>query len=168
MKDAKGHGSDPRGGAAHQQGVDDATRLASFKAARQKQDQLEAESTRTGRVMDSFPKGPMNLTPDSVRASPEWKAAKAASDKAFQDYRNFNGMMVKAFPNELKVERDAKRAGGATHDVTADHDKREYYVVNRASGNVVATYPYKERSELSRGSAHGRANMHRLELNRKA
>ena len=112
MKDAKGHGSETHGGAAHQQGVDDATRNAQFKAARAKQDQLEAESTRTGRVMDSFPKGgPMNLTPDSVRASSEWKSAKSASDRAFQEYRNFNGMMLKAFPNELKAERLARRGG---------------------------------------------------------
>jgi hypothetical protein len=111
MKDAKGHGSDPRGGAAHQEGVDGATRLAQFKAARQRQDHLEAESKRTGRALDSFPKGPMNLTPDHVRATSEWKAAKAASDNAFQAYRNFNGMMVKAFPNELKAERLARRGG---------------------------------------------------------
>ena len=92
MKDAKGHGSDPKGtsidemiaasgeykgstlkndpsyyrGPAHQQGVDDVTRMAQFKAARQKQDQLEAESTRTGKALDSFPKGPMNLTPEGT------------------------------------------------------------------------------------------------------
>jgi hypothetical protein len=111
MKDAKGHGSDPRGGAAHQQGVENATRLAQFKAARARQDQLEAESQRTGRVMDSFPKGTMNMTPDHVRATPEWKAAKAASDQAFQAYRNFNATMLKAFPNELKAERLARRGG---------------------------------------------------------
>ena len=111
MKDEKGHGSEAHSGAAHQQGVDDATRNAQFKAARQKQDQLEAESTRTGRVMDSFPKGPMNFTPDSVRATSEWKAARAASDRAFQEYRNFNGMMLKVFPNELKAERLARRGG---------------------------------------------------------
>ena len=111
MKDEKGHGSEAHGGAAHQQGVVNAARTAQFKAARQKQDQLEAESTRTGKIMDSFPRGPMNLTPDSVRATSEWKAAKSASDRAFQAYRNFNGMMVKPFPNELKAERVARRGG---------------------------------------------------------
>ena len=134
MKDAKGHGSDSKNGGkfdetyglkggtpigaparpgatfpAHQQGVADAGRAAQFQAARQKQDQLEAESTRTGKALDSFPKGPMNLTPDSVRATPEWRAAKSAADRAFQAYRNFNGMMLKAFPNELKAERNARR-----------------------------------------------------------
>jgi hypothetical protein len=111
MKDAKGHGSEAHGGAAHQEGVENATRIAQFKAARQKQDQLEAESKRTGKIMDSFPKGPMNLTPDHVRATPEWQAAKSAADRAFQAFRNFNGMMVKAFPNELKAERLARRGG---------------------------------------------------------
>jgi len=52
-------------------------------------------------------------------------------------------------------------------DVKADHDKHEYYVVERATGTVIATYKYKARSETSRGIAAGRANMHRLEINRK-
>jgi hypothetical protein len=49
-------------------------------------------------------------------------------------------------------------------DVSADHDKREYYVIRRETGEVVATYRYKARSESSRGIAHGRANCHRNDL----
>lgn len=51
-------------------------------------------------------------------------------------------------------------------DVKADHDKRQYYVVERATGKVVAKYNYS--SELSRGEAAGRANLRRLEINRNA
>jgi hypothetical protein len=50
------------------------------------------------------------------------------------------------------------------YDVQADHEKCEYYVVARHTGKTVATYRYK--GELDRGRAAGRANMHRLELNR--
>lgn len=102
---SEGGGSGGGGAAAHA----NVPRESQFQAARAKQAQLEAESTRLGRAMNAFPKGPMNLTPDSVRATPEWKAAKAASDKSFQAYRNFNGMMLKAFPKELQAERAAKR-----------------------------------------------------------
>ena len=94
MKDAKGHGSDSKNGGkfdetyglkggtpigaparpgatfpAHQQGVADAGRAAQFQAARQKQDQLEAESTRTGKALDSFTIGAKSLS--AARAA--WK-----------------------------------------------------------------------------------------------
>jgi len=51
------------------------------------------------------------------------------------------------------------------HDVKADHEKREYYVVERDTGKVVATFRYKRRSELDRGRAHGMANFCRARLN---
>jgi hypothetical protein len=53
-------------------------------------DSLEAELRRFSGILKSFPKGPMNLTPDPVKATPEWKAAKAATDKAFANLRAFN------------------------------------------------------------------------------
>lgn len=47
----------------------------------------------------------MNLTPDSVKATPEYKAAKAAVDKAFAELRNFNELFTKKFKNEIKEDR---------------------------------------------------------------
>lgn len=52
-------------------------------------------------------------------------------------------------------------------DVRADHDKREYYVVERYTDKIVATYKY-QKTELSRGVAHGRANLHRRAVNEQA
>lgn len=43
-----------------------------------------------GDAMRAFPRGPMGLTPDSVRAMPEWQVARAAADKAFAELRAFN------------------------------------------------------------------------------
>ena len=108
MKDAKGHGSDSRG-AAHQEGVEDAGRRAAFNAAKEKAAKLWAASEATGKAMDAFPRNAMGLTPDNVRATPEWRAAKAASDTAFQQLRNFNSVYTKTFAKELRKERATRR-----------------------------------------------------------
>ena len=41
-------------------------------------------------------RSPIGLTPDSIKALPEWKAAKAAYEQAFQKLRAFNGKHAKA------------------------------------------------------------------------
>lgn len=105
MKDAKGHGSD-----AHGSGIEDAGRAAAYAAAKDKQAALEAESSRTSAIMRTFPSHPNGLTPDHVRATSEWKAAKAATDTAFAKLRNFNGAFVKSFAKEIKAERMARNA----------------------------------------------------------
>ena len=53
--------------------------------------------------------GPMGLTPDHVKASPEWKAYRLAYDTAFAALRNFNGSFVKTFKAEIRAERAARR-----------------------------------------------------------
>jgi hypothetical protein len=53
------------------------------------------------------------------------------------------------------------------YDLKADYDRREYTVVERDTGRVVATYRYKARSESARAYACGRAHLHQHELNRK-
>lgn len=70
---------------------------------------LDAEVSRTGKALNSFPKGPMCLTPDAVRATAEWKIAKHQFDTAFAKLRNFNGVFSKAFAKEMKEERKARR-----------------------------------------------------------
>ncbi|HLF12454.1 MAG TPA: hypothetical protein VJA26_14700 [Gammaproteobacteria bacterium] len=54
-------------------------------------DRLEAEYVATGMALKKLSGGgPMGLTPDSVRATPEWKEAKRASAATFAAYRAFN------------------------------------------------------------------------------
>jgi hypothetical protein len=53
------------------------------------------------------------------------------------------------------------------YDLQADHDAREYRVVERYTGEIIAIYKYQSK-ENSRGVAHGRANVHRNNLNRRA
>ncbi|MNO09060.1 hypothetical protein D3C81_2320260 [compost metagenome] len=46
----------------------------------------------------------MGLTPDHVKAMPEWQAAKRAYDVSFAELRAFNGWFNKTFKAEIKKE----------------------------------------------------------------
>jgi hypothetical protein len=60
-------------------------------------------------LLQTFPKGAFGLTPDDVKSSTEFKAAKFAYDVAFQHLRNFNQYYTKQFKCELVKMRDEKR-----------------------------------------------------------
>jgi hypothetical protein len=51
---------------------------------------LEAEYASACEAMRVFPRMPNGLTPDSVKALPEYRSAKDARDKAFAALRAFN------------------------------------------------------------------------------
>ncbi len=51
---------------------------------------LHSEYMAASKAMKAFPRGPLGLTPNTVKASPEWKAAKRSSDAAFAALRRFN------------------------------------------------------------------------------
>lgn len=73
------------------------------------QEQLLAEVSVCGAALRQFPKNSIGITPDDVKASPEFRAAKAAYDAAFQGLRNFNSAFTKAFGNELRAHRLSQR-----------------------------------------------------------
>lgn len=60
------------------------------------------------KAFDQYGKSAMGLTPDSVKAMPEWQEAKKAFDKAFTELRNYNGWFMKTFKKEIKEERKNK------------------------------------------------------------
>lgn len=62
------------------------------------------------KAFDSFGKSAMGMTPDHVKAMPEWQEAKKAFDVSFQRLRNFNGQFTKVFKKEIAAERKAKLA----------------------------------------------------------
>lgn len=65
-------------------------KTAAIEAARHV---LEAQRKAAAATLGSLPgigSGPMGLTPDSVKASPEYQAAKAAHAHAFDALRRFN------------------------------------------------------------------------------
>lgn len=73
--------------------------------------QIEERVTRTSKILRAIPgvgSGPMGLTPDAVRASPEYRIAKAEFDAAFAALQTFNQRFHKAFATEIKAERCAR------------------------------------------------------------
>lgn len=67
-----------------------------MNAPRTEQDNLWNEYRRAGAALNAFPKGHLGLTPDSVKATPEWKAAKQDYERAFSALRAFNAHQYKA------------------------------------------------------------------------
>lgn len=51
---------------------------------------LHTEYMTLSAALKAFPRGPLGLTPDAVKASSEYKAAKRSSDAAFSALRRFN------------------------------------------------------------------------------
>lgn len=51
---------------------------------------LRTELDRASAALQIFPRGPMGMTPDEVKFSPEYRAAKEAADRAFAALRHFN------------------------------------------------------------------------------
>lgn len=76
-----------------------------FAEAKAMQDVLEAEWKAASRAFDIFSADELGLTPDDVKASPEWKRVRREYDKAFNELRNFNSWFTKTFKRELRDER---------------------------------------------------------------
>ncbi len=45
-----------------------------------------------GKAMNGFPKGPLGLTPDHVKSTPEWQAARQEYQAAFAALRKINSL----------------------------------------------------------------------------
>lgn len=68
-----------------------------YDEARAKQNELwDAVKTASG-VLKGFPKLSNGLTPDRIKFSAEYRAAKATYDAAFRRLRDFNARFHKAF-----------------------------------------------------------------------
>ncbi len=85
------------------------TTMTTFEEATAERDRLEQEVTAAGAVMQTFPRGAMGLTPDHVKATPEWQEAYTRSRRAFVALQNFTIVYVKAFKKELAAQRKLAR-----------------------------------------------------------
>lgn len=79
-----------------------------FEEAKAQRAAIEAEVDAADRVLKAFPRGAMGLTPDAVRATPEYRAARDRYQRAFARQRDFNTVFTKKFAKELRAERDAR------------------------------------------------------------
>lgn len=77
------------------------------KAMRAEIEDILARSSTQLKGISGVGSGPMGLTPDTVRATPEWRSARTAYDEAFGASRAFNQGFNKTFETELKSERQA-------------------------------------------------------------
>lgn len=82
---------------------------SAFEQAKVEEARVEKEMDEAQAAISAFPRGPTGLTPDAVKATPAWQAAKRRVDKAFAQLRAFNAVFVKRFAKELRAERN-KRA----------------------------------------------------------
>ena len=82
-----------------------------FHAAKQSKAMLEYSldaADKALKAFDKYGKSEMGMTPDFVKAMPEWQQSKKEYDKAFAELRNFNGWYVKTFKKEISAERKEK------------------------------------------------------------
>lgn len=71
------------------------TEQQTFDGAKVIQRSLLSEVRRLSAALNAFPKGAMGLTPDEVKASPEFRLAKSQYEAAFQKLRRFNAILNK-------------------------------------------------------------------------
>ena len=79
-----------------------------FEQATNERDRLETACSEAGAVLDQFPRGPMGLTPDAIKATDAYRSAKLAAYTAFQNLRNFNEFYLKTFKAEIKAARKSR------------------------------------------------------------
>jgi hypothetical protein len=82
-----------------------------FEEAKLTKALMENDVAETNAALALFPRSAMGLTPDDVKASPEFRAAKVAFEKSFGKLRAFNGVITKKFAKEMRQERLMRRAG---------------------------------------------------------
>lgn len=82
-----------------------------FEEAKTIQAKLHAEVAAASAALQVFQKGRMGLTPDDVKASPEFRAATQRYNVSFVQLRSINGLLTRKFSNELREERRTRRAG---------------------------------------------------------
>lgn len=70
---------------------------------------LDAECARLGAILQGYPRGALGMTSDAAKATPEWRADRAAFDVAFARLRHVNGILTKHFKSELRADRDERR-----------------------------------------------------------
>lgn len=77
-----------------------------YQDAKKQKEMLEAASAAANAALGSLSGGgKFNLTPDSVKQTPEWKFARKMADKAFSELRAFNGYFVRTFKSEYAADR---------------------------------------------------------------
>lgn len=81
-----------------------------YQEAKALSDQIDGEVRAASAALRTFPKGAYGITPDAVKFSQEYRAAKTACDAAVARQRAYNAVYLKAFAKEIAADRAARRA----------------------------------------------------------
>lgn len=82
--------------------------MMTYEEAKAHQKKLEEKNTADSealRAFDKYGKTEMGLTPDHVKAMPEWRKAKQDFNISFSELRTYNSWFVKTFKKERAMER---------------------------------------------------------------
>jgi hypothetical protein len=82
--------------------------LDAFEDAKAERDLIQKEVDASSAILRAFPKGPLGVTPDAVRATPEFRSANARFQKAFARLRAFNTIYTKRFVKEIRAEHSRR------------------------------------------------------------
>lgn len=125
-----------------QTGVAEMEQRSEYVSAKTQRDALQAEVDRTGAALRALSGGgAMGLTPDDVKASPEWQAAKRAYDAAFAALRQFNQRFTKDFAQDIRAERRARDAGGEmSQDAAPASPKPAAWIAERFSTEEINSW----------------------------
>ena len=96
-------------------GPERAAEYAAFKAARHLLELELAAASSAWRAIAGVGSGPLGLTPDSVKCSPEYAAAARRYRAAHMALRDLNGRNVRRFARELAADRAAARQAAAAN-----------------------------------------------------
>lgn len=113
-----------------------------FDEAKQVGTRLRAEVKETEDTLRTFPRGPTGLVSDRVRTSADYRAAKAAFDRAFSKLRAFNAWFTKTFKKELRAERRSPRGSPSSRDPRrkTSVSRRDPHELRRGA-HVFVAYP---------------------------
>jgi len=81
-----------------------------YESAKAHKRQLEQRVSELSSRLQNYPKGDMGLTPDYVKALPEFQRDKRAHDKAFEDLQRFNTWFIRNYGKRYRREVKEKRA----------------------------------------------------------
>ena len=84
--------------------------ITSYVQAREIADTAERAQKEAGALLRSFPRLANGLTPDHVRATPEWQTAKRKADAAFAALRSINQIIMRHYKREYMADRAARLA----------------------------------------------------------
>lgn len=77
-----------------------------YEQAKERRGQLEVEYQRAARALRELSGGgPLGLTPERVRATEEWQAAKRGANDSFAALQAFNTLYTRRYRKEIAQER---------------------------------------------------------------